>query len=156
MNTQGFLAALERQQAVGLVFELPDGHRVAPGYHVTEVTHASFQSMDCGGRQHAWRQTIVQLKGPSRRDEPLFMPVSKFLVIYRRVAASVPVREEDELRIEYADSERPAVAYKIGGFSEEPGALVVRLAAPGVSCKPQAQRVGPAPEFTELNVLSCC
>ncbi len=153
MDTQGFLNRLEAHFEAQLVFELPGGFRVAPGYHVTEVTHASFQSMDCGGRANAWRQTVVQLKGPSSCDAPEFMPVGKFLSIYRRAAQSVPVRSEDELRLEYGDPERPAVHYHVAGLEAEGDALLVRLQAPGVSCKPQERR---ALGLDELPVLSCC
>lgn len=153
MDTQSFLAALERSPSTPLVFELPDGGAVAPGYHVTEVTHASYRSMDCGGQQSAWQETLVQLKGPSACDAPEHMPAGKFLAIYRRAAASVPVGLENELRVEYGDADRAAVRYRVEGLEPDGGALRVRLAAPQVACKPQLRRQTAA---DELPVAACC
>ena len=153
MDTQTFLDRLEPHSGAALVFELPGGFRLEPGYHVTEVAHASYQSMDCGGQANAWRETVVQLKGPSACGEPEFMRVGKFLAIYCRVAASVPVGGEDDLRLEYGDAERPAVRYHVAGLEADAGELLVRLASPGVSCKPQErQRM----ILDELPVVGCC
>ena len=154
MDTQTFLQGLEPHTTSGLVFELPDGGLVAPGYHVTEVIAASFRSVDCGGRSHAWGQTLVQLQGPSQRDAPEFMRVGKFLAIYARAAASLPVGDADELRLEYGDAERPAIHYGVAGLEESEGALRVRLLAPGVSCKPRAEAESAPPN--ELPRLACC
>lgn len=163
MNTQEFLQNLAQHPDKGLVFEYGEGQRVAPGYHVTEVMSVSYASMDCGGQANAWRETVVQLMDPGSKDEPAFMPVKKFLSIYNRVAASVAVEGEAELRFEYGNAARPAVHYHVGRLEVEGENLVVRLAPPGVTCK-AADRVraagccGPAVEGQELPPVArgCC
>ena len=124
------------------VFALPDGETVAPGYHVTEVTHASYQSVDCGGQQDAWQQIIVQLKGPSACDAPEHISVSKFLAIYRRVAASVSLAGENELRVEYSDAARAAVLYQVEGLEPDGDTLRVRRAAGGLQATRGAGPIG--------------
>ncbi|RIH87152.1 DUF6428 family protein [Calidithermus roseus] len=135
MNTQEFLQKLAQHPDKGLVFEYAEGRRVAPGYHVTEIMNVTYESMDCGGQANAWRETVVQLMDPSPKDKPKFMPVKKFLSIYNRVAASVAVQGEAEVRFEYGNAAMPAVHYHVGQIEAEGEELVVRLTPPGVTCK---------------------
>lgn len=142
MQTQTFLATLLQHTDKYLVFEYAAGQHVAPGYHVTEVMNVAYESMDCGGQANFWRETVVQLMGPSPEDKPVFMTVQKFLSIYHRVAASVPVRGEAEIRFEYGDALRPAVHYQVAQMALEGEHLVVRLVPPGVTCKARDRAIG--------------
>lgn len=135
MNTQEFLSLLQAQPGKPLVFEYAEGQRVGPGYHVTEVMNVTYESMDCGGNSHFWRETVVQLQGPGAKDRPEFMSTDKFLGIYQQVVAAVPVRPDSEIRFQYGDAEIPAIHYHVGSVSQD-GAIVVRLSPPGVACKP--------------------
>ncbi|MFH3639952.1 DUF6428 family protein, partial [Acinetobacter baumannii] len=74
----------------------------------------SYARLGCGGQANAWRETVVQLMDPGPKDKPEFMPVKKFLSIYERVAASVAVEGEAEVRFEYGNPARPAVHYHVG------------------------------------------
>jgi hypothetical protein len=91
MNTQEFLSRLESLPNQPLIFDYGDG-TIKPGYHVTEVMNVTYESMDCGGQANFWRETIVQLMGPSIKDKSEYMTTQKFLSIYKKVAASVPIR----------------------------------------------------------------
>lgn len=161
LSTQEFLATLSCYQDKSLVFEYGPAKRVAPGYHVTEVMNATYQSMDCGGNSHFWRETVVQLQGPGSKDKPEFMRVRKFLDIYGRVVATVPVRPEAEMRFEYGDLETPAIHYHVGAVGLEGEQVVVRLSPPGVVCKPSLSKANcrvPASGI-ELEVVGqggCC
>lgn len=139
MNTQEFLSFIEAQPGKALVFEY-GGKQVQPGYHVTEVMNATYESMDCGGNSHFWRETVVQLQGPGRKDNPEFMRTDKFLSIYKRVVATVPVRPDSEIRFEYGDLETPAIHYQVGTVGLEGERVVVRLSPPAVACKPSLAR----------------
>mgnify|MGYP005849830551 CR=1 FL=1 len=134
MTTQELLEALTPHPDKPLVFEA-NGQRVPPGYHVTEVMHVTYESMDCGGQAYFWQETLVQLMGPGPGDKPEFMAVGKFLRIYEQVAASLPVRGQATIRFEYAEAAQPAIHYHVGQIALEGGYLVVRLAPPGVTCK---------------------
>lgn len=160
MQTQALLATLSQHLDQRLVFEYADGQRIAPGYHVTEVMNVTYESMDCGGQANFWRETVVQLMGPGPTDPPEFMTVQKFLGIYSRVAASVPVRGEAEILFEYGNAARPAVHYHVGQLTLEGEHLVVRLVPPGVTCKARDRAAGCC-EPIELEVaaptaVGCC
>lgn len=146
MNTQDFLSTLEQSPNQALVFDYGSG-TVKPGYHVTEVMNVTYESMDCGGQANAWRETVIQLMGPSIADKPDYMTIEKFLKIYTKVAASVPVRAESEMRFEYGDANLPAIHYHVGDIRQNNNVTTVYLTQPGVTCKATDRK---------LDGVSCC
>ena len=134
MDTQTFLSTLRQTPDKPLVFDYGQG-KVEPGYHVTEVMNVTFETVDCSGQTNFWRETVIQLQGPSRRDKPEFMSADKFLSIYDKVSGAISVHAGAEIRIEYGDAETPALHYHVGGVSEAADKLVVSLTPPGVTCK---------------------
>jgi hypothetical protein len=146
MNTQTFLQTLESLPDSALVFDYGDG-QIQPGYHVTEIMAASYSSMDCGGQANHWQETIIQLMGPTVQDKPDYMTVNKFLSIYRRVAASVPVNREATVRFEYGDARLPAIHYHVGEVASQDGRVTVHLQVPGVTCKASDRKIA---------AVACC
>ncbi len=155
-TTQDFLSGLTDHGPRALVFDL-DGRQIQPGYHVTELKAATFETMDCGGQGNLWHETIVQLMpSPAEKDRG-HMKVEKFMSIYNRVSGSVPVRPMAEIRFEYGDDGEPAIQYHVRGFDLEADALIVRLESTRVTCKANDRRAA----LTELTMLetsdaSCC
>jgi hypothetical protein len=146
MTTQDFLSTLEKSHNKSLIFDY-GSDSIKPGYHVTEVMNVTYESMDCGGEANFWRETIIQLMGPSIQDKPDYMSVEKFLNIYKRVVASVPVRPDSEVRFEYGDSHMPALHYHVGNIEKRDDAIIIHLAQPGVTCKASDRK---------LDGVSCC
>jgi hypothetical protein len=140
MNTQTFLQTLESLPDSTLVFDYGHG-QIKPGYHVTEVMAASYSSMDCGGQANSWQETIIQLMGPMVTDRPEYMTVKKFLSIYRRVAATVPIDSAAALRFEYGDARLPAMHYHIAQVEAQDERVTVYLEAPGVTCKASDRKI---------------
>ncbi len=138
---QAFLNMLEPHVGKPLIFSLNGETLVHEGYHVTEVKAVTVEAMDCGGRADAWRETVVQLWNGGGEEVCGFMTVGRFLDIYRRVAASVPVRGDAKLRFEYGDAHHPTVQYFVESVDARPDRVVVNLAYPAVSCKPNDERL---------------
>lgn len=172
-RTQAFLDSLAPHGDKALVFQLHGETLVHEGYHVTEVKAVTVEAMDCGGRASEWRETVVQLWNGGGKEERGLMTVEKFLDIYGKVARSVPVHGEAELRFEYGDAKNPTIQYQVGGIEAHGGRVLVHLAYPAVSCKPNDERLasgqaaccGPAAGNVELVSLdavpvagqgSCC
>jgi hypothetical protein len=162
MQTKQLLKSLAQHPSKLLVFEYAHGQQVAPGYHVTEIMNVTYESMDCGGQANFWRETVVQLMGPGPQDRPEFMTVQKFLSIYHRVVASVPVRPDAEIRFEYGSAGLPALRYRVGQTALEGDHLVVRLTPPGVTCKAHDRAVAAGccaplePEMAAPATARCC
>ena len=135
MDTQTFLDSLKALNPETRLLFRYGNKTVNPGYHVTEVMNAAYESVDCGGQANAWRETVVQLQGPRADDAPAFMTVGKFLSIYAQVTQSLPVQEEAELRLEYGDLATPALRYHVTAVESRDDAVTVSLTPPGVTCK---------------------
>jgi Family of unknown function (DUF6428) len=146
MNTQDFVTALEQSPNKPLMFNYGSG-TIRPGYHVTEVMNVTYETMDCGGQANFWRETVIQLMGPSIADKAEYMSIEKFLTIYKKVASSVPVRNDSEVRFEYGDASRAAIHYHVGNIEEGDEAMIIHLAQPGVTCKATDRKIDGA---------SCC
>jgi Family of unknown function (DUF6428) len=155
-TTKDFLASLTDHGAKALVFDL-DGRQIQPGYHVTELKAATFETMDCGGQGNLWHETIVQLMPSPAEQDRGYMSVEKFMGIYNRVSGSVPVRPQAEIRFEYGDDGQPAIQYHVRGIDLETKRLVVRLESTRVTCKANDRRDAMT-EFTmlETNGSACC
>jgi hypothetical protein len=135
-STQDFLDRLAAHPDATLEFALNGQTLVPRGYHVTEVKAVLVEAMDCGGQADAWRETVVQLADGSRDDAARgFMTVEKFLSIYTKVAASVPVRGTSEMRFEYGNAARGAMQFFVGDLIPLEQHIVVSLLEPGVTCK---------------------
>ena len=148
-STQDFLEQVATHPDAPLIFNLESSPLVGAGYHVTEVKAVLIEAMDCGGQADTWRETVVQLSDGSADEAARgFMTVQKFLSIYGKAAAAVPVRGTSELRFEYGNSERPAIQYFIAGVTLESAGLTVNLTAPGVTCKANDRAAG-------INASSC-
>lgn len=154
MDTQRLLEKLQScTEDKSLVFDLGD-RIIAPGYHVTEVKAVAVRSVDCGGRANTWNETVVQLWSPGSATAEGYMKVGKFLSIYQRVVASLPIDPEAVLRFEYGEVGEPAISYLVSTVCVEGDAVRVHLSAPGVACKLNAPEVHDIPVLT--STTSCC
>ena len=144
------LRAVQSDQTI--VFQLHKERLVAAGYHVTEVKAVNYSAMDCGGVADRWDETLIQLWNPSDEPERDDMKVAKFLAIYDRVAEHVPVSDDSELRFEYGDGHRPAIAYHVERLESRGPLILVELRAPAVTCKARDHKNAAAP----TNQARCC
>ena len=60
MITQAFLDILIQNPKLPLYFEYQTGQFVRSDYHITEIKNVSYDTVDCGGVQNKWEETIVQ------------------------------------------------------------------------------------------------
>ncbi|WP_104992403.1 DUF6428 family protein [Deinococcus sp. NW-56] len=148
-RTQAFLDTLEPHAGKPLIFALNGETLVHEGYHVTEIKAVTIEAMDCGGRADSWRETVVQLWNGGGEEDRGFMTVDKFLDIYRRVAASVPVYGEARLRFEYGDARHPTIQYPVSSVDIRADRVLVNLSYPAVSCKPNDERLA-------VGEAACC
>ena len=152
-----FLDALRPHADRDLVFEY-DGQRIRPGYHVTEVKAASYQTLDCGGNPESWTEVVLQLWDVDAKDDGRpTMSVGKFLSIYDKSAAHLPLDPLSPLVLECGPRDAAAARYTADEVRPDDHAVVVALEPTPASCKPQDRwqeaeraRTGKAP------APSCC
>lgn len=131
-----FIAGLQPHADKRLVFECA-GRRIQAGYHVTEIKAASYRSLDCGARPHQWEEVIVQLWDVADRLEEGYMPVPKFLSIWRTVDDTVGLNGDAEIKFECGDAVTPAVFYMLNSLREEGDLLIASLEPVRATCKPR-------------------
>jgi Family of unknown function (DUF6428) len=148
MNTKEFIDKLCAARDKQLIFSNLDGDAVHPGYHLTEIKAAVFDTVDCGGQVNRWPETIFQLWVPENADDQ-DMKTDKFVRIYEKVRGSIPLDENAEVRIEYGDENFFPSLYRVDSISIDKGALRVLLQPPATTCKARDRAI-------DSNVGSCC
>ena len=151
MTTQEFIAALRKTPDHQLIFENESGDSVHAGYHLTEIKAAHFDTVDCGGQTNRWNETILQLWVPAGSDKADgYMTAGKFLRIFDKVTAMIPLQLAAEVRVEYGDENFFPSLYHVEGVTGADGALRVRLTPPATTCKGRDRRLA------EVGAGACC
>jgi hypothetical protein len=159
MKTNEFISALRTVPNRQLVFVDRNGHAVHPGYHLTELKAATFNTVDCGGQVNQWEETVVQLWVPAEVDDD-YMTAAKFLKIFDKVRGMVPINLDAEIRVEYGDENFFPSAYEVRSVTDERNTARVFLEPPATACKARDRRIAtsmaPATPSCCAPSESCC
>lgn len=151
MKTEQFIAILRHSPKKQLIFHDDRGNTVPPGYHLTELKAARFDTVDCGGQINRWQETIVQLWVPKAADED-YMTARKFLNIFDKVHSLVPLQLDAEIRVEYGDENFIPSTYHVNSVEESSREIRVALQPPAATCKARDRRFGPGEKAEAV----CC
>jgi hypothetical protein len=168
-----FLAELPQYHDLSLVFDLGHGKQVPVGYHVTEFKALDYHTVDCGGVEHRFQETVIELWRTALEANRQYMSVGKFLGIYHKVSHKVGFVATAPLVFLYGGPGEPAARYAVGALEARDGLLLVHLQPDGVRCKAADRRAdgvlaqlpvvggccGPATTVASDNALSaklCC
>jgi hypothetical protein len=149
MTTQEFIESLRKAPDNRLIFEDQAGNTVRAGYHLTEIKAAHFDTVDCGGQTNRWNETIVQLWVPAEADDE-YMTAGKFLRIFDKVTAMLPLQQQAEIRVEYGDETFFPSHYHVEAVTSENGDTRILLAPPATTCKARDRRLA------DVEVGACC
>lgn len=151
MTTQEFIAALRKTPNNQLIFENEAGDTVRAGYHLTEIKAAHFDTVDCGGQTNQWNETVIQLWVPANADDDDgYMTAGKFLRIFDKVTAMIPLQLEAEIRVEYGDENFFPSLYHIESVTSQAGPTRALLTPPATTCKARDRRLA------EVESGACC
>jgi hypothetical protein len=139
MKTSEFIAELRAALENRLLFVDRGGNSIHAGYHLTELKAASLQTVDCGGQQNHWQETIVQLWVPPEADYN-YMTAAKFLQIFDKVRGMIPLDLTAEVRVEYGDKNFFPSTYHIRSMTHDQHATRVLLVPPETTCKARDRR----------------
>ena len=157
MTTQEFIAAVRQTPDNQLIFENETGDTVRAGYHLTEIKAAHFDTVDCGGQTNQWHETIVQLWVPANADDDdEYMTAGKFLRIFDKVTAMIPLQLEAEMRVEYGDENFFPSLYHVESATSEDGATRVLLTPPATTCKARDRRLADVGAGACCQAAVCC
>jgi hypothetical protein len=158
MKTNKFIAKLRTAPENRLLFVDRDGNPIHAGYHLTELKAASFQTVDCGRQLNHWTETVVQLWVPPEADDD-YMTAGKFLQIFDKVRAVIPLDLAAEIRVEYGDENFFPSIYYIGSVTLGQHTTGALLVPPATTCKAPDRRVTavtPESEGYCAKTGSCC
>lgn len=157
MKTQEFLTLLEEYQNKSLLFEYTTNQIVPANYHITEVKHVNIDSVDCGAKTDAWKETIIQLwESPIEIGKTEFMSADKALSILKKVGAMKPYELEAEVKFEYGNSLFHTAHLFVNDFEIKNDNLILKLAVEKTDCK--AKETCGVPEAVSIGIedSSCC
>lgn len=156
MKTQEFLTLLAEHQDKSLLFEYTADQIVPANYHITEVKHITIDSVDCGARTDAWKETIIQLwESPSEIGKTEFMSSYKALGILKKVGSMKPFELEAEIKFEYGNSLFHTAQLFVNDYEIRNGNLMLKLAVEKTDCKAKEECGVPETVSAETNE-SCC
>lgn len=113
MNVSEFMSILEINPQKTLRFSLKDKFKVLPFIHITEIKNIVIDSVDCGGLQNKWNETVMQLWTGVTEDDGHRVDSSKALSIIKRVNQKAPLDKASKLLIEYGDVDHVVAQYDI-------------------------------------------
>ncbi|PQB05261.1 DUF6428 family protein [Aureitalea marina] len=155
MRTQELLNLLAEHTGKSLLFEYSPGKLVNANYHITEVKHLQIDSVDCGARTDAWKETVIQLwESPSEIGKTEYMTVYKALSILKKVGRMKPYVMDSEAKIEYGNDEFHTAQLFINDFEIGQKELRLKLAVEPTDCKAKDACGVPEPATTEVE--ACC
>ncbi len=156
MKTQEFLTLLTEHQDKPLLFEYTPGQIVPANYHITEVKHVTIDSVDCGARTDAWKETIVQLwESPSEIGKTEFMSSYKALEILKKVGQMKSYELDAIVKIEYGNSLFHTAQLFVNDFDIKNNNLIIKLAVEKTDCKAKEECGVPETVGADADE-SCC
>jgi len=158
MKTQELLKVLEQNQDKSLLFEYTPSLFVGANYHITEVKHISIDSVDCGARTDAWKETIIQLwESPNELDKKEFMSVYKALAILNKVGKMKAYTLDAEVKFEYSNTTFHTAQLFVNDFEIRNNNLIIKLAVEKTDCKAKSDCDVPEElETVSENNEPCC
>jgi Family of unknown function (DUF6428) len=137
-----------------LVFDL-GGKRVPVGYHVTEFKALDYHTVDCGGVEHRFSETVIELWRTALEPNRKPMVTEKFLGIYHKVSPKVAFQTDAPLIFLYGAPGEPGARYAARTLEPAGDELIVHLEPDGVRCKAAERKADAVLESLPV-VNGCC
>jgi hypothetical protein len=136
-NINDLTFALTAQPALPLKFYF-DGVAINPGYHVTEVRHATINSLDCGRslETERWEDVTIQLLDGSAQSTEGHMSSAKFAGIVSTATKALAVDDAHFLYFEFAPDNGPIRKLSVESIETGDQEISVSLGGEKAVCKP--------------------
>jgi len=136
MKTGQFLNLLENSTGKELIFEYRDNAFVPKAYHITEVKTQHVDSVDCGGNEHSYDETVVQLWVSGNEEKERNMEAEKALKIFNIVNSKKPLKQDTPIYFEWGFGNLATSIYEVKNIKEESDKITVQMFVPPTVCKP--------------------
>ena len=164
MNTSEFLKLIGEHPNKALVFKFPNGETIGYNYHITEVKHATIHSVDCGGRQDSWHETIIQLMEDSSPSlKKTHLSTYKAQGIFKKVDRAFQFVDDSVLKFEYGNDHFHTAQLFVNHFETSEKEIIITLEVIQTECKakdacgiPQKNESKPKEEVCCTAGSGCC
>lgn len=137
MTTQNFLDLLQTGGDKELIFAYAPDQHIPNAYHITEVKNTHIDSVDCGGNEHSYDETVVQLWLSGTEEKGHAMSADKALKIFNIVNSKRALKGDTEIFFEYGYQELATSVYRVNNVQQDGGQIKVHLEVPATVCKPR-------------------
>jgi hypothetical protein len=159
MKLEKFITILNNNPDKALLFEYAPQVYAGTNYHITELKTIDIKSVDCGGKSHAWTETIMQLwENPKEIGKTNYLDTSKALQILNKVHGIQPLELDTEIKVEYGNAIFHTANLTIENTIESEKQLIVQLHSENTLCKAPELCGVPEPKEAECCTPSsgCC
>lgn len=137
MIIKKFLDLLINSGDKELLFEYAPQKNIDNAYHITEIKNVKIDSVDCGGNEHSYQQTVVQLWLSGNEEKKQAMSAAKALKIFDLVDQKKPLDKDTEIFFEYGFGSLATSTYRISGITENEEKITIHMEVPKTVCKPR-------------------
>ena len=157
MKTSELLEILETNPDKRLLFEYQPGRFVDKNYHITEVKNIRIESVDCGAREDAWNETVIQLwESPKENEDRDYMSIYKAMGILKKVDKMRPMDREAVVKFEYSNPEFHTSQLEVTGYTVREGRLIFILHTQPTDCKAKEDCGLPEQVAVQSADEACC
>lgn len=135
MKTNEFLELLAQNPEKPLLFEYETGQFIPEAYHITEIKNVSIESVDCGGKPHSEKQTVVQL-WHNGIEIGSYMEAKTAKKIFDIVGKVKPLTMDTEIYFEYGNKEVRTSNFKVQNVINQDDKITLKLFVEPTACKP--------------------
>jgi len=135
MKVQYFINTLKLNPGKVLSYQFKGRFTVASHAHITEIKQQSIRSVDCGGRQNAWSETVMQWWTVAFEDDGHRVSSTKTLEIFERVNQINPIDMTTDLLLEYGDKTLGVAQYSLNLSSIDSDTIYFELTGMQTQCK---------------------
>lgn len=136
MELRDFIDALSAHTEKELLFEYAPGLLVGANYHLTEVKATHVDSVDCGGQEDSWDETIIQLwESPDELGKKDYMTATKALQILQRVSKVKAFKLNSIVKLEYSNTNFHTANLDVKNMVVSGNQLIFKLYVISTDCK---------------------
>ena len=146
MELRDFIDALSAHTEKELLFEYAPGLLVGANYHLTEVKATHVDSVDCGGQEDSWDETVIQLwESPDELGKKDYMTACKALQILQRVSKVKAFKLNSIVKLEYSNANFHTANLDVKEVVVNENQLILKLHVISTDCKAKELCGIPAP-----------
>jgi len=157
MELRDFIDALSAHTEKELLFEYAPSLLVGANYHITEVKATHVHSVDCGGQEDSWDETVIQLwESPEELGKKDYMKSCKALEILQKVSKVKAFKLNSLVKLEYSNANFHTANLDVKNIVVNDNQLIFKLHVISTDCKAKELCGVPDPiEMIGSNGASC-